>query len=122
MSRNSPENKISKGRTPKPAANKIISVSKSLQIGELKDMQARLAAIRNKLPVGANANNAVFNRGNMMGGKSAKGIGLSGALLHIATPAARKVGTALGTKLGTALRPIGRAIDQLAGTKPKKKS
>lgn len=116
-----PKNKVSKGRTPKPAANNIKDVNKSLAKGELRNMQGRLAAIRNKLPVGANANNAVFNRGNMMGGKSLKGIGASGAVLHAATPVVRKLGTAMGTKLGKALKPVGRAIDKAVGTKPKQK-
>jgi hypothetical protein len=115
-------NKISKGRTPKPAVNNIKSVIKSEQKGRIRDLQNRLSAVRNKLPVGPNANNAVFNRGNMMGGKSLKGIGASGAVLHAATPLARKVGTALGTKLGKSLRPLGRAIDKTLGTKPKKKA
>lgn len=116
-----PKNKVSKGRTPKPAVNNIKSVVKSEQKAQLRQMQGKLAAIRNRLPVGANANNAVFNRGTMMGGKSAKGIGLSGAVLHAATPAARKLGTAMGTKLGKALKPVGRAIDKAVGTKPKQK-
>ena len=77
-------------------------------------MQGRLSAIRNNLPVGANADNAVASRGRMGGP-------VAGALLSAATPAVRKVGTAMGDKLGVALRPVGRAIDQLAGTKPKKK-
>jgi hypothetical protein len=122
MARKPTANKISKGRTPKPAANNIKSVIKSEQKGRIKDLQKRLSAVRNKLPVGPNANNAVFNRGNMMGGKSAKGIGASGAVLHAATPLARKVGTALGTKLGKSLRPLGLAIDKTLGTKPKKKA
>jgi hypothetical protein len=115
MPRKPAVNKISEGRSPKPAANKIKSVSKSLQIGELRQMQDRLAAIRNKLPVGANANNAVASRGKMGGP-------VAGTLAAAATPAVRKLGTALGEKAGVALRPVGRAIDRLAGTKPKKKS
>ena len=114
MQRKKPENKVGKGRTPKPAANKILSVSKTLQIGELKNMQGRLSAVRNKLPVGANAWNAVFSRGKMGGP-------LASAALAAASPLVKKVGTHLGTKLGIALRPVGRAIDQVAGTKPKKK-
>lgn len=115
------KNKVSKGRTPKPAANNIKSVVKSEQKAQLRQMQGRLTAIRNKLPVGANANNAVFNRGNMMGGKSLKGIGASGAVLHAATPFVDKFGIAMGKKLGNALKPVGRAIDRATGTKPKKK-
>jgi hypothetical protein len=116
-----PANKVSKGRTPKPAANNIKDVNKSLVKGELKNMQKRLTAIRNRLPVGPNANNAVFNRGTMMGPASARGVGIQGAALHAATPLARNVGRALGTKLGVALRPVGRAIDKTFKTKPKKK-
>jgi hypothetical protein len=116
-----PANKISKGRTPKPAANNIKSVIKSEQKGRIRDLQNRLSAVRNKLPVGSNANNAVFNRGNMMGGKSLKGISASGAVLNAASPAVRKLGTAMGTKLGKALKPVGRVIDKTLGTKPKKK-
>jgi hypothetical protein len=116
-----PANKVSKGRTPKPAANNIKSVTKSEQLGRVKDLQKRVAAVRNRLPVGPNANNAVFNRGTMMGPASARGVGIQGAALHAATPLARNVGRALGTKLGVALRPVGRAIDKTFGTKPKKK-
>ena len=121
MPRKTPENKVSKGRTPKPAVNNIKSVTKSEQLGRVKDLQKRLAAVRNKLPIGANANNAVFNRGKMMGPGSARGVGIQGALLHALTPVARKAGSSLGKHLGIALRPVGRAIDQVAGTKPKKK-
>ena len=116
-----PANKVSKGRTPKPAVNNIKSVTKSEQLGRVKDLQKRVAAVRNRLPVGPNANNAVFNRGTMMGPASARGVGIQGAALHAATPLARNVGRALGTKLGVALRPLGRAIDKATGTKPKKK-
>ena len=38
-----------------------------------------------------------------------------------ATPSVRKLGTAMSTKLGVALRPVGRAIDRAIGKKPKKK-
>jgi hypothetical protein len=117
-----PANKVSKGRTPKPAANNIKSVIKSEQKGRIRDLQNRLSAVRNKLPVGANANNAVFNRGNMMGGKSLKGIGASGAVLHAASPFVDKFGIAMGKKLGNSvLKPVGRAIDKAMGTKPKKR-
>jgi hypothetical protein len=120
MPRKPTTNKISKGRTPKPAVNKITNVNKTHQKGELKSMQARLSKIRNKLPVGANANNAINNRGFMMGGKG-KGTLLSGAVLTAATPIAKDVGYKLGTKVGKALRPVGHTIDKVTGTKPKKK-
>ena len=117
-----PANKVSKGRTPKPAANNIKSVIKSEQKGRIRDLQNRLSAVRNKLSVGANANNAVFNRGNMMGGKSLKGIGASGAVLHAASPFVDKFGIAMGKKIGNSvLKPVGRAIDKAMGTKPKKR-
>jgi hypothetical protein len=117
-----PANKVSKGRTPKPAANNIKSVIKSEQKGRIRDLQNRLSAVRNKLPVGANANNAVFNRGTMMGGKSLKGIGASGAILHAASPFVDKFGIEMGKKLGNSvLKPVGRAIDKAMGTKPKKR-
>ena len=117
-----PANKVSKGRTPKPAANNIKSVIKSEQKGRIRDLQNRLSAVRNKLPVGANANNAVFNRGNMMGGKSLKGIGVSGAVLHAASPFVDKFGIEMGKKIGNSvLKPVGRAIDKAMGTKPKKR-
>jgi hypothetical protein len=109
-----PANKVSKGRTPKPAANNIKDVNKSLVKGELKNMQKRLTAIRNRLPVGPNARNAVASRGRMGGP-------VAGTLLAAATPSVRRLGTAMGTKLGVALRPVGRAIDRAMGTKPKKK-
>jgi hypothetical protein len=46
---------------------------------------------------------------------------VAGTMMAAATPAVRKLGTAMGTKLGVALRPVGRAIDRTFGTKPKKK-
>jgi hypothetical protein len=116
MPNKKPANKISKGRTPKPAANNIKDVNKSLLKGELKNMQNRLSAVRNKLPVGANAKNSVYNRGRMPGGTAAT------VALGASLPVADKVGRSLGTKLGKSLKPVGRAIDKTLGTKPKKKS
>ena len=56
-----------------------------------------------------------------MRGAGRMGGPVAGTLLAAATPGVRKLGTALGTKLGVALRPVGRAIDRTFGTKPKKK-
>jgi len=92
MPNKKPANKISKGRTPKPAVNNIKDVDKSRVIGKLKNMQKRIAVVRNRLPVGPNANNAVASRGRMGGP-------VAGAFLAAATPSVRKLGTAMGTKL-----------------------
>ena len=56
-----------------------------------------------------------------MRGAGRMGGPVAGTLLAAATPGVRKLGTAMGTKLGVALRPVGRAIDKTLGTKPKKK-
>jgi len=56
-----------------------------------------------------------------MKGAGRMGGPVAGTLLAAATPAVRRLGTAMGTKLGVALRPVGRAIDRTFGTKPKKK-
>jgi hypothetical protein len=56
-----------------------------------------------------------------MRGAGRMGGPVAGTLLAAATPGVRKLGTAMGTKLGVALRPVGRAIDRTFGTKPKKK-
>jgi hypothetical protein len=57
-----------------------------------------------------------------MRGAGRMGGPVAGTLLAAATPGVRKLGTAMGTKLGVALRPVGRAIDRAMGTKPKKKA
>lgn len=111
-----PANKISKGRTPKPASNNIRDVNKSLVKGELRKMQNRLTAVRNKLPVGANANNSVYSRGRMGGGGLVAGLAMGAGL-----PLTEKAGRFLGKKLGTALKPVGKAIDKTLAIKPKKK-
>jgi hypothetical protein len=46
---------------------------------------------------------------------------VAGTLLAAASPGVDKLGTAMGKKLGKALRPVGRAIDKAMGTKPKKR-
>jgi hypothetical protein len=57
-----------------------------------------------------------------MKGAGRMGGPVAGTLMAAATPSVRRLGTAMGTKLGVALRPVGRAIDRTFGTKPKKKS
>ena len=123
-----PANKISPGRKPKPPANNIRNMNKDVTdtydnraIKKLERKAQRAASrTRNTKPVGANANNAVYSRSNMMGGATGRGTLLSGALLTVGTPIAKKIGQKLGTKLGKALRPVGRAIDKAIGTKPRK--
>jgi hypothetical protein len=65
---------------------------------------------------------AAMPKPKAMRGAGRMGGPVAGTLLAAATPGVRKLGTAMGTKLGVALRPVGRAIDRAMGTKPKKKA
>ena len=64
---------------------------------------------------------AAMPKPTAMRGAGRMGGPVAGTLLAAATPSVRRLGTAMGTKLGVALRPVGRAIDKAMGTKPKKK-